>query len=609
MTRSTHSQGGRTRKRRPALASNLEHLEHRTLMASGQHGVLAHAATYRPSVFPPRTVSHYSVPQRLALPVGARPRVLANLDNEGRTLSGKDRDGDEWVITVHGPGAIIVTDVTPNDGVLADELDTIRIINSDPHRTYVTGQVTASARVITDGTINFNRLIAENGVQSIILNGFNLTRTTVAPYAGQPNNVGPEIYLPGGVQKLQFNNIVAEIDLALNDQPFEVVIGSPTRPLKQRPEIKIGNVFNTVLDSGLTPIPNGLVQTNATVNFLVNGEIGKLEMASATKRPVLNPGQEFNEPAVSTTGRTAVRTLAAGQLKVSGAARNLVLSRAGRPFQPQNGLPGVPPTPTPTVPFQSPNSGLRYLRRAEFGGPTDAVGLDVAGPIGTLKFRRGIGDPTGAQAGQTNLGYNEARRGYPSFGLLGGQIRAASIRKLGVGPNNLILQTPQDPDFMQARRKGSTTYFARPGNALTSTAITTADSIGDVHIVGDSFNSQIAAGFDYKAYIAGLDPTRSPSQIRRFNQRGNLVDSVVSASYSPGPDGIYDDATGTNVPSADDIVGPGTIRGNLTGQRFLAGGTNALNYRGAGVFARTKLGGHLPPPNRTTRPHGVLVRP
>lgn len=582
----------------------LEALETRCLMA----GPVAFGQYYVPRVFAPRTISHYSPHLGVAKPIGSSPRQLARLDNDGKLVSGKDREGDEYTLVVHGPGVVIVTDATPNDGVLDDDIDTIRIYGSDPRKTYVTGQVTSSARVITDGTVKFNHLIAESGAKSIILNGFNLTNTVPAPYVDQPLNVGPEIYLPGGVSFLQFNNVEALIDPSQNDQPFEIVIGNPNTPLRQSPKIKIGSVFNTVIDSTLTPIPNGIAQTDPTVNFIVNGRAGKIELVSATKRRVDNAGQEFNEPVVSTTGRTAFRAMSAGTFKVYGAARNVTLSRAGTPFQPQTGEPGVPaPTAVPTQPFQGGFSGLSRLRKASFGGPTDAVGIDVQGPIGKLKYRRGMGDPTGALPGATNLGYNEAQRGYASFGYLGGLVRAKNgIKKIGIAPANLELQTPQDPDFMQLDRKGSTKYFSRPGHAMTSAAIVAGQSIGDVHIVGTSQNSQIAAGFDYEAYVQGLEPTRGPSRIRRFKQRGSLIDSVVSASQTPGPDNIYETVEDAE---NDNVIGPGRIKGKLQqGQRYFVGGTTALGYFGAGVYARRKSG-DLPPPTRPTRNHKVAVRP
>ncbi len=67
--------------------------------------------------------------------------LVALLTNQGKVVTGTDRSGNEWTITVHGPGQVIVTDTTPNDGSLDDDIATIQIINSDIRRTYVTGTV------------------------------------------------------------------------------------------------------------------------------------------------------------------------------------------------------------------------------------------------------------------------------------------------------------------------------------------------------------------------------------------------------------------------------------------------------------------------------------
>ena len=53
-----------------------------------------------------------------------------------------------------------------------------------------------------------------------------------------------------------------------------------------------------------------------------------------------------------------------------------------------------------------------------------------------------------------------------------------------------------------------------------------------------SSNSLVASGFDYIAFRSGLGPVRQASRIARYNQRGDLVDSVVAATYDP-VDGIY----------------------------------------------------------------------
>ncbi len=78
------------------------------------------------------------------------------LNNAGKLVSGTDRAGDHWTITVHGPGEVIVTDTTPNDGALDDDINTIQLINTNPRTTYVTGNVIDSNQVLTGGKIVFN---------------------------------------------------------------------------------------------------------------------------------------------------------------------------------------------------------------------------------------------------------------------------------------------------------------------------------------------------------------------------------------------------------------------------------------------------------------------
>ena len=79
------------------------------------------------------------------------------VSNQGKIVSGKDRAGNEYTITVHGPGQVIVTDTTPNDGALDDDIATIQIVGSNINSTYVTGSTVASARVLTNGTVKFNQ--------------------------------------------------------------------------------------------------------------------------------------------------------------------------------------------------------------------------------------------------------------------------------------------------------------------------------------------------------------------------------------------------------------------------------------------------------------------
>ncbi len=127
-------------------------------------------------------------------------------------MSGTDREGDQWTITVHGPGKVIVTDTTPNDGLLDDDINTIQIVGSSLTSTYVTGNVIASNRIPanfngsnpspSDGTILFNELIALSGVKSIELNGFDLSNQ-VTPAVTSTTGV----FLYGGVGVLSFDSI------------------------------------------------------------------------------------------------------------------------------------------------------------------------------------------------------------------------------------------------------------------------------------------------------------------------------------------------------------------------------------------------------------------
>ena len=145
-------------------------------------------------------------------------------------------------------------------------------------------------------------------------------------------------------------------------------------------------------------------------------------------------------------------------------------------------------------------SGLKYFRKATFGGNADAVALDVKGTIGRLTFKRGLGDPTAVSNAKesvananpnltpntvylpaTNYGVPLGSEGYPAHGLLGGVVTAKSIRSLKVGPANYTVLTAQNPKFIiTGSTRTATPYMVNPGTALTNAAITTQGSIGKV---------------------------------------------------------------------------------------------------------------------------------
>lgn len=520
--------------------------------------------------------------------------------NQGKIVTGKDRAGNEWTITVHGPGEVIVTDTTPNDGALADDIATIQIINSNIHTTFVTGETTASARTLTSGVVTFNRLVAANGVNTIQLNGFDLSNST-NPTVEEDTGV----FLPGGVRRLEFHNIVGLFDDAGDSTPIAIQIGDATRPTKVKPSIYLDSIYNSAYNSASDEVPTDPV-TTPTVQFLVNGQIQNFSVVSisqspvapnfiaATKNgtttlwdgyPITGPapaGYQFLYNVVGTTGRTSIQTLAIDNLESRGAVNNLTAQKDGQPFV-------------------SSTSGMRRLGRARFGGTADGLGLDVNGPIGDLTFDKGLGDPTGvftASAETVGTEQNPTTQtvllpatiygtplgstGYPADGLLGGVIRGKSIRSIRALPANFQTIAAQNPDFVALRRIGYPTQLVQPGAAITNSAITTDGSIDHVNVTGNMLNSEIKTGFNYQAYLAGLQGTTgAASRIGSFKQRGDLTNSVVSASYAPA-DGVYNTATGR--------AGPGSISGHLRGFAYNTGGRTALGNYGSGFFARAKSG-------------------
>lgn len=580
---------------RSGLGSGLEVLEGRQLLSRDFYGLFAQYAPGDLSVTNP--ITHrpvpYSVDHQVLNATGPNDPLFSN---QGKIVSGKNRAGDEWTITVHGPGYVIVTDTSPNDGVLSDEIDTIQVVGSNIDSTYVTGNVDGSFRTQTSGTIGtiegtyrvpptgtilFNRLIATSGVKNITLNGFTLTQTVV-PAEGLPNNTNTGIYLTGGVRHLQFHDLDAPIDTSTDDAPVNIVIGDPSTPLKVEPTIVLDHIFNTVFDSTDTDPPPNVAQIDPTVNIIVNGQIRGLDIFSTTQAAI-PAGETTFYPVVGTTGRTSVQAMSMGHLLVRGKANNLTASRDPQPFQ--NGF-----------------SGMQRIGRATFKGETDAVGLDVNGEIGSISYARGMGNPAGVFVGQTaggqavpasRYGIPSDVYGYPGIGYLGGLVTASRIGHVNIGPANVATATPTNPDFGMLFRQGTTTTIARPGTAMVNSAITTTGGIGQTTIVGDQVNSEIKTGFHYPSYAAGLEGTRAPSRIGRIHQSGDMLNGVTSATVRPAQN-IYG-APGT-------VKGPGSLRGQFNGRTYATGGTTALGNVGAGFFARSKAG-YLPPLQQPLRNH------
>ncbi len=120
--------------------------------------------------------------------------------------------------------------------------------------------------------------------------------------------------------------------------------------------------------------------TSPSVEFIINGVVRNFDIVAAGQGAVPS-GYQFQFPVVGTTGRTSVQATAIDNLTVHGSAKNFTVSRA-------------------STPFSSEASGINYLKKATFGGNADGVGLDVKGKIGSLTFKRGLGNPNGVFTGQ-----------------------------------------------------------------------------------------------------------------------------------------------------------------------------------------------------------------
>lgn len=554
----TRRRSDRPSVKRRACALAPEILEQRELLT----GVPSYLAPWLPSdlsVYNPITNQRELLnPQSLINPNNLNS---SGLGNSGKVVTGTDRAGDRWTITVHGPGKVIVTDTTPNDGVLGDSINTIQLVGTSPKDTYVTGNVITSPYELTQGTILFNELIATSGVKSIQLNGFTLT-SNVTPPVTSPTG----IFLYGGVGTLSFQDVQAPIDTSVSSTPYQIVIGEPNTPLKVKPSIYIDSINNQVFDSQSTTIPSGPV-TTPSVQFVINGVIRNFDVVSVTQGTV-PAAYQFEFPTVGTTGRTSIQATAIDNLTVHGSAKNLTVSKAVQPFS-------------------AAGSGIDYLHNAYFGGNADAVGIDVNGNIGSIIFNRGLGDPTGiftaeqASTGlllpQTNYGTPVGTTGYPASYLLGGTIKANHIHSLVVKPANVLVQTPSNPYFAQLYAQGYPTYITNPGYSLTNASVVVGGSIDQAAIFGTQLNSEIKTGYDYPSYVAGLEGTRAPSKIH-VKSNGDLINSVISATFRPI----------NNQYNTSGTAGPGTVVGGISGTSYNTAALTSLNNTGAGVFARAR---------------------
>lgn len=575
-------------QRRPVRA--LETLETRQLLAQSPYlPINAYPLTDFPAARDPGRVPAAQIDH----PIGSSQATLAGYSNQGRVITGQDRQGNRYQLKLTGPGSIIVTDATPTDGVLDDDIDTIRLVGTSLTKSVLTGTVIESfnapqvyTQLPTLGQVRFNRLAAAGGVKRITLNGF-LLSDTLSQDGAAVVNATTGVDLKGGVGRLEFQGIDGRFSALTATLPIVIQIGSLSTALTVRPDIRIDSIQNTVYDAGAIGIggtgviPTGPL-TTPSISLVVNGEVASFNVVSITQAtnpasllPAINgniqvpPNEiipandaalQYQFPIVGTTGRTAVQATSIRHVRASGNVTNTTFSKSNQPFQ--NSL-----------------TGLDSVGSVQVGGTADAVAIDSRGSIAGLKFARSAGSPIGVSNNPIYYGTPADRRGYPANGYVGVQaVTEGDIGSIQAAPVDRFTQTSQDPAQIQSGLNGTQVNVVRPGTAVQSSVIVANGSIGKTHVVGDLRNSQINTGTNYYASIGGIEGVTGASKIGPAKIKGDLVDTVVAASYRSN-DGIYG--------NGNDTAGDGTISGTQSGTVIqTATGTTATGARGSGFFSR-----------------------
>ncbi len=587
---SSRRRASRPDSARPRPTRDLETLETRQLLSNTPYlAVNAYPLTDFPAAKDPGKVPAAQVDH----PIGTSQAVLATYQNQGKVITGQDRQGNQYQLTLTGPGTIIVTDATPNDGVLDDDIDTIRLVGTNINTSVLTGTVIESSnapqsytQLPTLGQVKFNRLAADSGVKRITLNGFILTDTLTQD--GATNiNATTGISLKGGVQRLEFEGIDARDPASLNPSPIIIQIGSSSTPLTVHPDIRIDSITNTVYDDTAIGIPGtGVIPTGPlttpSVQLIVNGALASFDVVSITQTtnpaaltaavnggfltlpvtliPNDSAALQYQFPIVGTTGRTSVQATSIKHIRASGNVTNTTFSKTAQPFQTSLG-------------------GLDSVGAVQIGGTADAVAIDSRGSITSLKFAKGAGSPIGVSNNPIYYGEPADRKGYPANGQVGVQVvTEGNIGSIQAAPADRFTQTSQDPAQIQSGLNGTEVNVVRPGTAVQSSVIVAAGSIGKTHVVGDLRNTQVSAGQNYYSAIGGIESVTGASKIGPAKIKGDLVDTVIAASYRSN-DGIYG--------NGNDTAGDGTITGTQSGTVLqTATGTTAAGTRGSGFFSR-----------------------
>ena len=127
--RCTRRRSGRSESDRRRHVAQPESLESRIVLSSALPSYLA---PWIPSDLPVQNPITHQKEMISAASLHPNNPNSPLYTNEGKIVSGTDRAGDIWTITVHGPGKVIVTDTTPNDGALDDDINTIQLVGTSP---------------------------------------------------------------------------------------------------------------------------------------------------------------------------------------------------------------------------------------------------------------------------------------------------------------------------------------------------------------------------------------------------------------------------------------------------------------------------------------------
>ncbi len=397
-----------------------------------------------------------------------------------------------------------------------------------------------------EGTIPFNELIATTGVRSIELNGFVLT-DQVSPAVDTPTG----IFLFGGVRVLSFDGILAQIDSRPSRRPTRSSSASGNTPLKVQPSIYLNSIQDLVFN-----------QTGTTIDH--------------RRHRITDADRAVHRQRHAPELRHHVRDAGARSRPASSSSSRSWEPPAGRPCRRRRSRTSTwparrstSPCRTAAQPFSSESSGVSYLKKATFGGVADGVGLDVDGPIGTLKFKRGPGQSQRRRHRRTNqpapgsscrprmYGYTEGSTGYPAAGDLGGVVSATSIHKLVVGPANYLHADGPESGVRPDARAGLPRL--PDDRRATPSAMRSSPPRGR-----STSPSSTARCTTPRSRRASTTPPTSPackgrgpaSHIGQLDVNGSLVNSDISATFRPA-NNHYSRATG--------VGGPGSIKGTVTG--------------------------------------------